>query len=169
MDKIMNIIEKSILFDKKIEFNNTCDITNIDNELKENIQNFGLKYSEKPIYSEIYKLMKQLLDLNQNIMSKNDNISKTKINPLKNTLILFYSKTCPACILFMSEWKIIMKQLNIKYNTISIHCKDKKYFDICNKFNIVAYPTLKFIGDNQIFDYIGDMNAVSIINEFAKL
>ena len=166
MEQIMNILDNSMLFDKKVLLKNNCDITEIDDNIKNAIQKFGIIYSNKPIYSEIYNLLKELLVINNNIISKISQVKPNKINPLKNTLILFYVNWCGYCKKFKPEWLLIKEKLKDKYNIISIDCDNKKYSEIVKYFNITGYPTVKFIGD-KIYDYTGAMDAESVISEIS--
>ena len=156
MEQIMNILEESMLFDKKVLLKNNCDITEIDDNIKNAIQKFGIIYSNKPIYSEIYNLLKELLVINNNIISKISQVKPNKINPLKNTLILFYVDWCPHCKTTKPIWEKLKQQVGdgvngVKINFIEVDCD--KDTDTASKFKVEGYPTIKMVRDNQVIEY----------------
>ncbi|VVU94574.1 Thioredoxin [seawater metagenome] len=101
----------------------------------------------------------------QNINSGIQKVESTKeeYNVNKPTLINFYTNTCQHSRNFLPVWdklSTIIKQ--DKINLIKINCQEKK--EICQKFNIKAYPTVKFFYKEVIYDFEGDRTVKNIIS-----
>jgi thiol-disulfide isomerase/thioredoxin len=65
------------------------------------------------------------------------------------TLVLFYAHWCGYCTKFMPIWEKLEKDLDIK--TIKINCPENE--NLCDKYNIQGYPTIKLFKNEQEIDF----------------
>ena len=85
------------------------------------------------------------------------NNNKIKIEKIK--LIYFNSSWC----YWSKKLSSIIKELkndpiHKNIDIIDIKCDLNFNKNICNKYNIYEYPTIKLISNNKIVEYLGDIN-----------
>ncbi|KAI9330037.1 thioredoxin-like protein [Zopfochytrium polystomum] len=61
--------------------------------------------------------------------------------------VMFHSPTCSHCIQFAPTWEKLAKSLAGKYNMAKLNCI--KYEELCSQYDIMAYPTLKYLREPQ--------------------
>jgi hypothetical protein len=85
------------------------------------------------------------------------------INKSLPTLILFYSFGCQTSVMFMNIWKDIKMLYSDKLNFIEIDITMDRYKKIVKDFNIIEYPTVKFVTQSyDILNYDGELNKLSV-------
>lgn len=84
----------------------------------------------------------------------------------KSILLFFYKNNCEPSSKFVKEWHDIKNITGNKYKMIAINCEHPKYKQICTNLNVYAYPTIKYIRDGKIIDYLGEMTSDEIIKTF---
>jgi thiol-disulfide isomerase/thioredoxin len=77
--------------------------------------------------------------------------AQTDLNITNNEtiLVLFYADWCFYCKKFMPIWDKLEKNLKIK--TKKINCPENE--ELCNKYDIQGYPTIKLFKNNQEIDF----------------
>lgn len=145
----------------------------IDDYTKTTIKSIvqALKKNSITDVNEFKSQLQNLMILNQiNKSEENDQLLKlfTKLyyletNDVDNKLILFfYQPNCVSSSNFVHEWNKLLKQFNNLYKMIAINCSDSKNLKLCSKLNVYQYPTIKFVRNNDVFDYFGELNAEDI-------
>lgn len=133
------------------------------NEFKTQLQNLmilnQLPQFQSDTNNELLHLIEQLFD-SQSVKTSNN---CTQSDPM---LLFFYRKHCKASSDFAKEWKNIKGLIKSNIKMIAIHCDDPKYKNICERLNVYQYPTIKYINNNKILDYLGEMNSSEIIKTF---
>lgn len=145
-DKIViKCVKESLSLDK--------GIGNI-NEFKSQLQNLMI-LNQLPQFAsnENNKLLKLILEL-------------YKLINEKSILLFFYKNNCEPSSKFVKEWKNIKLKTNNKYKMIAINCDQSKYKQLCTNLNVYAYPTIKYIQNKKINDYLGEMTSDEIIKTF---
>lgn len=84
----------------------------------------------------------------------------------KSILVFFYKNNCDPSSKFVKEWQNIKLQTQNKYKMIAINCEQPKYKQFCIKLNVYAYPTIKYIQNGKVNDYLGEMASDEIIKTF---
>ncbi|RIB02001.1 thioredoxin-like protein [Gigaspora rosea] len=80
--------------------------------------------------------------------------------------VKFFAPWCGHCKNLAPTWEELSRKLQNKVNVGEVDCTTEK--DICSKFNIQGYPTLKLIkGADDITDYKGSRQLQSL-QEFAE-
>ena len=75
-------------------------------------------------------------------------LSEKNFSLLKNnSLILFYSSTCPYC----KDYKPIFLSLTTKLKEINFVVINEKNKNLTEKFEIKFYPTLKYFYNNKFY------------------
>lgn len=160
-DKNVNeYLHKSVNFNKIITKKCIFYITSILKNLFILIQLPQFKTSKN---EKILQLIVKLHEINKKKVSSN---CTSSIHSNSNILLLFYSNKCEQSVLFFNEWKKIKKIFGNKYKILAINCNNKKYNTLCKKFNIFQYPTIKYIENNTIHEYFGDLTSDQIIKTF---
>lgn len=74
------------------------------------------------------------------------------VNPKFPTIINFHTTWCKYSVQFMSLWKELQKEFcSDPVNFIDIPCDSRK--DLCKKFNISSFPTIKMLSDGEVYDF----------------
>lgn len=124
------------------------------NEFKSQLQNLMILNQLSQFKSEEND---QLLDLITKLYESTDK---------KSVLLFFYKKNCEPSSKFVKEWYDIRNKTGNKYKMIAINCEQPKYKQICTNLNVYAYPTIKYIHNGKIIDYLGEMMSDEIIKTF---
>lgn len=93
--------------------------------------------------------------------SKNTNNKKTNYleNGHKPLIINFNADWCYFSKKLQPTWNTLTEDMkNKNINVLDIKCELDKNKEICNKYEIQAFPTIKLIVNNNIIDYDGDMS-----------
>lgn len=163
INNIMLMMDSSLKFDKFLSDKNNYDAAN---ELY-NMKNYNNLFVQDPKISNRIKiaseLAKKLYEINMKLgtffgVDQNFviNVSyHTKYNGVQKSMLLFYDPQCPNCIKFSTQWNKLVNDNNIKYNYISVNCKDQKYGSICS--NIKYFPSIIVMDENRANHYIGPM------------
>lgn len=83
---------------------------------------------------------------------------------MPTTIILYYSNTCPHCVLFKPIWNELKTKLanSIKF----VEYEEQKDAEIINNSNIDYYPTIKIKKNlEDEYEYIGDRTLINIMEE----
>lgn len=124
--------------------------------------------------NELKSQLQNLMVLNQLSQFKSDENDQLldlvtqlyKSTHKKSILLFFYKNNCEPSSKFVKEWQKIKDRTNDKYKMIAINCEQPKYKQICTNLNVYAYPTIKYIRDGKIVDYLGEMTSDEIIKTF---
>ena len=96
-------------------------------------------------------------------------IYKNKKYTNKIQIYYFYAEWCHHCQEFKSEWnkflKLIENDKNIVVTTIN-NC-DKQ--ELCNKFNIISYPSIISVNNNVTNIYTKERKATILYNYIMDL
>ena len=84
----------------------------------------------------------------------------------KKIILFFYKNNCKPSSDFIDEWKKLKDFGNGKYKFIALNCEDSKNQSICSLLNIYEYPMIKYINNNNIHNYFGEMTSSEIIKTF---
>jgi len=128
------------------------------NEFKSQLQNLMILHQLPQFKSETNTKLLNLVHKLYEIKNNNKQYS-----PI---LLFFYKINCNASLKFITEWKNIKNITQSKYKMFAINCENKKFADICKQLNVYQYPTIKYINNNKIIDYFGEMNSNDIIKTF---
>jgi len=156
------IVKQSLLFDKDLRNNNNCDLRKKNDIIKSYLQTLMWLSDNDHDDAEILELCKLLYNLNESII-------KILESSQASIMLFFYKDGCKPSTSFVSEWKILQKNVGNRSKFIAINCSKEKYFDVCNKFGIYQYPTIKYICNDKVHDYFGEMTAAGIQREFFKI
>lgn len=76
---------------------------------------------------------------------------------LKPGFIMFYANWCPHCTSMVLKWTALHKKYGKKYSVHAIDCAstDAANKEICSKFGVTGYPTIKLWHQGQLTDYDG--------------
>jgi thiol-disulfide isomerase/thioredoxin len=76
---------------------------------------------------------------------------------LKPGFIMFYANWCPHCTSMVQTWTALHKKHGSKYSVHAIDCAstDAANKEICSKFGVSGYPTIKLWHQGQLTDYNG--------------
>ena len=90
--------------------------------------------------------------------SLSDNSLKN-IDPNEIVIVLFHVPWCGHCKKFVPQWPKITEGLpddinGVNVKTVKIDCEERK--DLAKKYGIRAFPTIKFLYQNQVIKHIGD-------------
>jgi hypothetical protein len=172
MDKInsiVNIIRSSISFDNSLENGGYCELQQQNNLLKSHLQNLMILNPIDDTEKKLLKLSEHLYKINENIIDLvNGSQKHTKIDLTKNTLLFFYKEHCEPSLNFVSEWTKLKKMVNGKVNMVSINCSKSKYDNVCDSLGVYEYPTVKYLYNNKVDTYIGNMNANEIFATYLR-
>lgn len=102
-------------------------------------------------------------DSNTELLNLIEQLYKLHTNKTSNILLFFYGKNCKSSSNFVGEWQKIKVLTNSMYKMIAINGDDPKYKNLCKTLNVYQYPTIKYISNNKITDYLGNMNSDEII------
>ena len=97
-------------------------------------------------------------------------IFRPRLNPNnnQNNIEIVDDNEIPKIINFNTSWCYWSKNLqpiwdkltndfkNKNINIVDIKCDKKKNLNICEKFNIEGYPSIKLINRKEVIDYNGD-------------
>ena len=162
----MEIIINSILFDDNVKARSFCNLTELHDNIKTDIYDFGLLTELKELYMEdIYLLLKELIPLNEMIIKQINTIknSKSVIDITKKTLILFYKYDCYISNALFPIWFKLKHLYKTKYNFLSINMDMVKYEKIIEIFDIKK-TSLLCLADNNIYTFNGKLNTDDIID-----
>jgi hypothetical protein len=164
----INIVKESLVFDDKLKTHQYCDLRKTNDSIKSNLQTLMLLSGNSRNDVEILNLCEKLHTINNSIVVKLEtaSMSGSNMNINKNILLFFYKEGCEPSLLFASEWKKLEDIVGARTKMLSVNCSKEKYSDICNKFGVYQYPTVKFISDGETRDYFGEMTANKIKEEF---
>lgn len=98
----------------------------------------------------------------QHVLNKEIELSNYFNSTYNNVIILlFKTEWCPYCMqIEQNEWKNFKKYVdklnndrdnNKKISLLTVDCD--KQSELCNKYNIKEYPTIKLISNKVIYDY----------------
>ena len=162
MNKIENavvIIKQSLLFDKDLRNNDHCNLRKTNDTIKSKLQTLMLISGSDKDDTEILSLCKRLYELN-------DSIIQTVEKSQRNILLFFYKEGCTPSANFVDEWKKLKINVGSRAKLFAVNCSKEKYADVCNKFGVYQYPTIKYVSNDKTYDYFGEMTAREIQKEF---
>lgn len=161
LDYIEKFIKNTMSIDKYVHTQNYQELFDIHTKEKAMLQNIILLSSKDKSDIEIINACIELYNASENILI---HISKNKqtIDCEKNMLLFFYKNTCSSSKIFSKEWKKLKLLIGNKINMIHMNCESSKYEYFCDIFKVVSYPSLKYMSNNKIYDYIGNMSAEEI-------
>jgi len=84
---------------------------------------------------------------------------------LKPGFIMFYANWCPHCTDMVIPWSALHKKYGrSKFSVHAIDCAstDAKNQEICSKFGVTGYPTIKVWNQGQLTDYEGGRKFVEL-------
>lgn len=162
IESSINIVKGSLLFDRELKRHQYCNLGKTNESIKSNLQTLVLLSGNSANDIEILKLCQKLYDLNNTIIAK---IEKSDQKSEK-ILLFFYKEGCEPSSRFVSEWKKLESIVGSEAKMLSVNCSKEKYTDICNKFGIYQYPTVKLISGDKTHDYFGEMTADKIKETF---
>ena len=80
------------------------------------------------------------------------------------TIINFYSSWCPHCEKFKSTWEDFKKTMvNKKIRVTEVQCDTEENVDICKKYNIMGYPTVKLFINNNDIEFLDSRNVSNLV------
>lgn len=170
-DIIMEIITNSILFDDNVKARSFCNLTELHEDIKTDIYDFGLLTELKEIYmDDVYELLKELILINQSIIKQLNTIknSKSSLDITKKTLVLFYKYDCYKTNELLPLWFKLKELYRTTYNFLSINIDMLKYEKVVDVFNIKT-TTLLCLSNNNIYTFNGKMNINAIITFIKKI
>jgi hypothetical protein len=108
---------------------------------------------------KILLLLRELTSVMEDIYRK----MNKHINRSIPTLILFYNLGCQSSAMFMNVWKDIKILYRNKLNFIEIDATVDKYKKVVKEFNIIEYPSVKFVSQSyDILNYDDILNKHSV-------
>lgn len=163
---IINIIKQSMSFDKDLRDDKICNLQKRNDLIKSNL-NTLIVLNFNVSHPQIYDLLKNIYYLNNKIIDSFEpvNTFNNRTNADENILLFFYKQNCKPSNEFVNEWKLLQQHISgVKF--ISIDCDSDKQAEICNRFGVYEYPTVKYVSNGKINDYHGEMTYSAIRKEF---
>lgn len=157
------IIKNSLLFDNELKNGQHCKLRKINDDIKSKLQTLMLLSGYDKDDTEILALCKRLYELNDSTIKIAEG---SQIQSNNNILLFFYKEGCSPSASFVDEWKKLKVNVGSRAKLFSINCSKEKYVDVCNKFGIYQYPTVKYVSNDKTYDYFGEMTALGIQREF---
>jgi thiol-disulfide isomerase/thioredoxin len=117
-----------------------------------------LKYKSK--YLNLKKFLSEQSEQSEQSGESVKNMLRGGSSIEKTQVYLFKAEWCPHCKSFKSTWEKLQKELNEKYEFITVDSdKDKK---IIEKWGIKGFPTIiKKVGENAK-EYVGPRDEESV-------
>lgn len=175
MDNIIDVLSMSLKFDQYILNGN---IESAMEELSKmntsvvGIEEFVKKHNR---FNIITGMILRLVEANNIIINNLESLKASakeesnrnlkKVDSDRNTivLVLFYSN-CKESKKFLRVWKEIVRTCNEKLKCVKMNCSKESNMQLCDKFNIYQYPTLKLVISDVIVEYYGDLTYDSIMS-----
>lgn len=157
------------MFNSDLEKENFKDLNKISNKIKTYLQKLKLTSSTD---SKLIKLCTDLHKVNEFAI----NHIKSKLKQIhyypsdnaltENILLFFYINNCEPSKRFLNEWLKLSNMFDKKIKFISLNCENSESKEMCKKFNVYEYPTIKYITPTKIHNYYGELTANAIIENF---
>lgn len=166
---ITDIVRSSLKFDSELTKGNYENLSQISNKIKTQLQKLKLISFEKTnlisLCEKLYKVNEYAINYVRKSITK---LIKPNSNLMTNNMLLFfYINGCEPSKRFSKEWIKLSKSHEKKIKFISFNCNEnEKCKELCKKFNIYEYPTIKYITPTKVHNYYGDLTADGIIREF---
>ena len=109
--------------------------------------------------------------LNKEFTNEDKEDYKSSVN-----IILFYTEWCPYCKQIKPEWnkfeKYVYKFNNTKnddkkYKILLTTIDCEKNSEMCDKYNIKGYPSIKMVYDKKVYDYDAEIE-LETLQKFIK-
>jgi glutaredoxin len=75
---------------------------------------------------------------------------------------MFYANWCPHCTAMVDTWTALHEKYGIKYGIHAIDCAEEANKEVCSKFGVTGFPTIKVWNQGQLTDYQGGRDIASL-------
>ncbi|KAK0532125.1 hypothetical protein OC834_002721 [Tilletia horrida] len=72
------------------------------------------------------------------------------------SFVKFYAPWCPHCRAMARAWELLAGELKGRVNVVEVNCE--KYADVCRRYSVTQYPTLKMFNEGEVTEYLGGRN-----------
>ncbi|KAL9936207.1 hypothetical protein V8E36_005049 [Tilletia maclaganii] len=77
-------------------------------------------------------------------------------SPRGAAFVKFYAPWCPHCRAMAKPYERLAAELKNRVNVIEVNCE--KYADVCRRYGVRSFPTLKMYNDGDVTEYLGGRN-----------
>ena len=161
MDKMINeIILNSMSFDDNVKSNTFCKLSELHENIKNDIYDFGLLIQLKELDMEdLYIVLKKIIKTNELILNKikSEKNIKSEIDITKKTIILFYKTDCDISQAFLKNWFKLKMLYKSKYNFLTVNIDVPRYKKLIEIFDIKS-TSLVCLVNNEFYVYSGKID-----------